>query len=83
MIDPAQILWSLVLGFVVQLQRTLASLRPLYEEKGEVYISRSSLYNRFTPEPVRFLHACVLHGLEKITQEPFVGFFVNFMNLLF
>lgn len=62
--------WSLVLGFGVQLKRTLASLRRLYEEKGEVHISRSGFYDRFTPELVRFLHACVLHGLENIAQEP-------------
>ena len=41
-IDPALMFWSLTLGFGVQLQRTLASLRRLYEEKGEVHISRSS-----------------------------------------
>ena len=69
-IDPALMFWSLVLGFGVQLQRTLASLRRLYEEKGEVHISRSGFYDRFTPELVKFLHACVLHGLENITQEP-------------
>ena len=62
--------WALVLGFSVQLQRTLASLRRTYEEKGEVHISRGSFYERFTPELVKFLHACVLHGLENITQGP-------------
>lgn len=69
-IDPALMFWSLTLGFGVQLQRTLASLRRLYEEKGEIHISRSSFYDRFTPELVNFLHACVIHGLENITQNP-------------
>jgi IS4 transposase len=69
-IDPALMFWALVLGFSVQLQRTLASLRRTYEEKGEVHISRGSFYERFTPELVKFLHACVLHGLENITQGP-------------
>ena len=69
-IDPALMFWSLTLGFGVQLQRTLASLRRLYEEKGEIHISRSSFYDRFTPELVSFLHACVIHGLENITQNP-------------
>jgi putative transposase len=69
-IDPALMFWVLALGFGVQLQRTLASLRRLYEEKGEVHISWSGFYDRFTPELVRFIHACVLHGLEDITQEP-------------
>jgi hypothetical protein len=35
-IDPVLMFWALVLGFSVQLQRTLASLRRTYEEKGEV-----------------------------------------------
>lgn len=69
-IDPVLMFWTLALGFGVQLQRTLASLRRLYEERGVVHVSRSSFYDRFTPELVSFLHACVLHGLEKITQEP-------------
>ena len=43
-IDPVLMFWTLVLGFGVQLQRTLASLRRLYEERGEVHISRSSFY---------------------------------------
>ncbi|RZN14632.1 MAG: hypothetical protein EF812_04970 [Methanosarcinales archaeon] len=40
----------------MQLQRTLASLRRLYEEKGEIHISSnssSSFYDRFTPELVK------------------------------
>lgn len=69
-INPILMFWSLTLGFGVQLQRTLASLRRLYEEKGEVHISSSSFYDRFTPELVKFIHACVLHGLENIAQGP-------------
>lgn len=69
-INPVLMFWSLTLGFGVQLQRTLASLRRLYEEKGKIHISRSSYYDRFTPELVKFIHACVLHGLENITQTP-------------
>jgi putative transposase len=69
-INPVLMFWSLTLGFGVQLQRTLASLRRIYEEEGEVHISRSSFYDRFTPELVKFIHVCVLHGLENITQSP-------------
>ena len=69
-IDLALMFWSLVLGFGVQLLRTLASLRRLYDEEGEVHIICSSFYDRFTPELVRFLHECVLLELENITQEP-------------
>ena len=69
-IDPALMFWALVLGFGVQLQRTLASLRRTYEEKGEVHISRGSFYERFTPELVKFLHACVLHGWRTSHRDP-------------
>jgi len=69
-INPVLMFWVLVLGFGVQLQRTLASLRRLYEERGKVSISRGSFYERFSPELVEFLHRCVLHGLENIAQKP-------------
>ena len=69
-INPVLMFWTLSLGFGVQLQRTLASLRRLYEEEGEIHISSSSFYDRFTPELVKFIHVCVLHGLEDITQNP-------------
>ncbi len=69
-IDPVLMFWTLVLGFGVQLQRTLAQLRRLYEERGEVHLSSGSFYERFSTELVRFLHECVLHGLENIAQGP-------------
>jgi len=69
-IDPVLMFWTLVLGFGVQLQRTLAQLRRLYEERGKVHVSRGSFYERFSPELVTFLHKCVLHGLENIAQGP-------------
>lgn len=69
-IKPALMFWVLSLGFSVQHQRTLAGLRRLYEEMAGVHINRSSFYDRFTPELARYLHVCVLHGIEKITQNP-------------
>jgi IS4 transposase len=67
-IDPVLMFWVLVLGFGVQLQRTLASLHRQYEETGSVDISRGSFYERFSPELVRFLHACVVHGMEQLAE---------------
>lgn len=69
-IDPVLMFWSLVLGFGIQLQRTLASLHRKYEEEGEVHISRGSFYERFSPELTEFLHRCVLHGIEDIANGP-------------
>jgi IS4 transposase len=67
-IDPVLMFWVLVLGFGVQLQRTLASLHREYEETGKVHLSRGSFYERFSPELVRFLHACVIHGIEQLAE---------------
>lgn len=67
-IDPVLMFWVLVLGFGVQLQRTLASLHREYEERGSIDLSRSSFYERFSPELVRFLHACVVHGMENLAE---------------
>ncbi|MFW6122588.1 MAG: IS4 family transposase [Petrotogales bacterium] len=68
-IDPVLIFWVLVLGFGVQLQRTLASLHREYEERGSIDLSRSSFYERFSPELVRFLHVCVVHGIENLAES--------------
>jgi len=63
------IFWVLVLGFGVQLQRTLASLHREYEVRGSIDLSRSSFYERFSPELVRFLHVCVVHGIENLAES--------------
>ena len=62
--------WTLTLGFGVQHEKSFATLQRLYEDKAKVYLSRSSFYDRFTPELVQFFHACVLHGMENIMQTP-------------
>lgn len=67
-IDPVLMFWVLVLGFGVQLQRTLASLHREYEAKGAVHLSRGGFYERFSPELVRFLHRCVIHGIENLAE---------------
>lgn len=67
-IDPVLMFWVLVLGFGVQLQRSLASLHREYEETGKVHLSRGSFYERFSPELVTFLHECVIHGIEQLAE---------------
>jgi putative transposase len=68
-IDPVAIFWVLTLSFGVGMQRTLASLKRSYEREGEVALSDSSWYERFSPELVDFLKACVIHGIEHIAKE--------------
>ena len=69
-IDPVILFWVLVLGFGVRLQRNLASLRRNYEEQAATELCASSFYERFSPEFVKFLHECVLHGIEVQAQQP-------------
>lgn len=69
-IDPVIMFWVLTLSFGVRLQRSLASLKRSYEKAGDTRLSDGSWYERFTPELVSFLKACVTHGIEHLAQEP-------------
>jgi putative transposase len=69
-IKPEVFFWVLTLGFCVNNQRTIASLKRLYEIEANISISDSSWYDRFTPELVEFLHQCVIHGIEELAKEP-------------
>ena len=68
-IDPTIMFWALVLGFGVRLQRSLASLKRVYENKSGQSIGDSSWYYRFTPELVEFLHQCVIHGIQELAKN--------------
>ncbi len=68
-IDPTIMFWVLVLGFGVRLQRSLASLKRVYENKSGQSIRDSSWYYRFTPELVEFLHQCVIHGIQELAKN--------------
>jgi IS4 transposase len=68
-VDPVLMFWVLTLSYGVRLQRTLAGLKRCYETAGKTELSYSGWYERFTPELVAFLKACVLHGIEHLGQE--------------
>lgn len=68
-IDPVVLFWTLALGFGIGTQRNLASLRRAYEANTGASIAPSSFYDRFTPELVAFVKACVMHGLAQ-TSDP-------------
>lgn len=65
-VNPVALFWVLVLSFGVGMQRTLASLKRSYEREGNIALSDSSWYDRFSPELVRFLKTCVIHGIEHL-----------------
>ena len=69
-IDPLIMFWTLGIGYGSQLYRTLTELKREYEVRGNVSISDSSWHDRFSPELVKFLRECVIHGIKHISQEP-------------
>jgi putative transposase len=65
-VNPVALFWVLVLSFGVGMQRTLASLKRSYEREGDVVLSDSSWYDRFSPELIQYLKTCVIHGIEHL-----------------
>ena len=63
------IFWVLVMSFGVRLERSLANIKRSYEKASEEKLSDSSWYERFTPELVEFLKACVTHAIEHLAKE--------------
>lgn len=69
-IDPVILFWVLFTGYGTFLHRTLAGLKRRYETASKTVLSDSSWYDRFSPELVVFLHACVVRAMEYLAQEP-------------
>jgi len=61
--------WNLVLGFRVQLQRTLESLRRGYSDMAGVDFSQSAWHDRFNPTTVKFLQACAKLVVQQMAEE--------------
>ena len=68
-VEPYLFFWSLVLGFGVQLQRTLESLRKGYCDMAGVDLCESSWHDRFSPKCVKFLRACVELAIQQMAKE--------------
>jgi len=71
-IDPTFMFWALIFGFGVRLERSLASLKRVFENKSGQLISDSSWYDRFTPEMVEFVHQCAIHGIQELAKTSYV-----------
>ena len=70
-IEPVAFLWSLVLGFGVELHRSLEELREAYIESADLEDLAHSSYNiRFTPELCEFLRRCLEIALDNLAKEP-------------
>lgn len=83
-VDIARFFWSLVLGFSVGRERTLAQLHRAFELASGVRIGRSGFYERFTPNLVAFLKAAVVHAVAGLADpgEAISGKLAGFHDLI-
>lgn len=68
-ISPTALFWTLVLGFGVGRERTLASLRRAYELETGTTLVASAFYDRFTETLVVFLRRAVVHGCAEMAKR--------------
>ena len=79
-VDPAALFWTVVLGFGLGRQRTLASLRRAYEKTTGQRIEESSFYDRFNRGFAVMLKSAVEHamidlvGVGRKLRGPLEGF---------
>jgi IS4 transposase len=67
-IGVVQLVWTLVLGFAVGNERTLAGLRRAFEKATGKTVVPSAFYDRFTPQLVRLLKAVLGDVMDKIAR---------------
>jgi putative transposase len=63
-VDPAALFWTVVLGFGIGRERTLAGLRRAYEKTTGQRIEESSFYDRLTAGFAKMLKLAVAEALE-------------------
>ncbi len=79
-VDPAALFWTVVLGFGVGRQRTLAALRRAYEKTTGQRIEESSFYDRFNSGFAAMLKSAADHalkdlvGVDRSLRGPLEGF---------
>jgi IS4 transposase len=67
-VDPVALLWSLILGFALGKDRTIAALRRAYEKATKTTLVPSAFYDRFTPTLVRFLVRVLQFVIDKVAE---------------
>jgi IS4 transposase len=83
-VDPAALVWTLILGFGAGSSRSLASLRRFFSVSTGVSLVASSFYKRFTRQVVELLQAAlarVMAELNDMETQP-RGCFSNFRDLV-
>lgn len=83
-VHPADLFWTLVLGFGVGRERTLAGLRRAYEKSTGQTIEESSFYGRFTPGLVAMLKQAAHRAFAEMTGagRPLRGPLAAFRDVL-
>jgi putative transposase len=82
-VSPVDLFWTVVLGFGVGRQRTLAGLRRAYEKTTGQTIEESSFYDRFTPGFAKMLKQAALRALEHVgAARALQGHLVGFRDVL-
>src|SRR5271157_1014087 len=64
-VSPVELFWTVVLGFGVGRERSIAGLRRAYEKTTGQTIEESSFYDRFTPGFAKMLKQAALRALEQ------------------
>lgn len=83
-VKPVDLFWTVVLGFGVGRERTIAGLRRSYEKTTGQTIEESSFYDGFTPGFAKMVKQAALRALElgvgasRALQGHLAGFRVRF-----
>jgi len=67
-IEIVPLFWTLVLGFGVGAVRRIVELRRAYARQTHETLASSSFHDRFTPQLVKFLKACLASALTKLNR---------------
>jgi putative transposase len=67
-VDPVDLFWTVVLGFGVGRERTLAGLRREYQKASGQTVEESSFYDRFTQQFARMLRDAVGVALGSLSE---------------
>ena len=72
-LDPVAMLWTLALGFGAGTERSLASLRRLYERMSGTPMATASFHARFDASFVRFVYAVCALTVERLAASDAVA----------
>ena len=76
--------WTLILGFAVNSERSIAGLRRAYTKSTGVKLVQSAFYDRFTPQLVELLKLLVADVIEVVVPgtDDSQGIFASFKEVL-